>query len=48
MQLQSKRQLQDLKYKNSIDCVRRVFKEEGIRGFYKGLTASYIGMVIVL
>jgi len=31
-------------YKNSLDCVRRVFREEGLRGFYKGLMASYIGI----
>jgi len=31
-------------YKNSLDCVRRVYKEEGVRGFYKGLMASYIGI----
>jgi hypothetical protein len=30
-------------YKNSFDCVKRVYKEEGIRAFYKGLVASYIG-----
>jgi len=31
-------------YKNSFDCARRVYKEEGIRGFYKGLGASYLGI----
>mmetsp|Transcript_2914 Transcript_2914/g.3903 ORF Transcript_2914/g.3903 Transcript_2914/m.3903 type:complete len:341 (+) Transcript_2914:366-1388(+) len=31
-------------YKNSFDCVRTVFREEGIRGFYKGLVASYFGV----
>jgi len=31
-------------YRNSWDCVRKVFREEGIRGFYKGLGASYIGL----
>eukprot|EP01116_Phalansterium_solitarium_P023299 TRINITY_DN8095_c0_g1_i1.p1 TRINITY_DN8095_c0_g1~~TRINITY_DN8095_c0_g1_i1.p1 ORF type:complete len:338 (+),score=3.53 TRINITY_DN8095_c0_g1_i1:600-1613(+) len=31
-------------YRNSLDCVVRVFREEGIRGFYKGLVASYIGV----
>lgn len=31
-------------YKGYIDCIQRVFKEEGIRGFYKGLTASYMGV----
>jgi solute carrier family 25 protein 33/36 len=29
-------------YRNSFDCVRRVWTEEGIRGFYKGLVASYV------
>lgn len=31
-------------YKNSFDCVRRVYHEEGVRGFYKGLGASYLGI----
>jgi len=31
-------------YLNSFDCVRRVYHEEGIRAFYKGLVASYIGV----
>lgn len=26
-----------------MDCARKVFKEEGFRGFYKGLIASYVG-----
>eukprot|EP01116_Phalansterium_solitarium_P001982 TRINITY_DN11841_c0_g1_i1.p1 TRINITY_DN11841_c0_g1~~TRINITY_DN11841_c0_g1_i1.p1 ORF type:complete len:338 (+),score=36.41 TRINITY_DN11841_c0_g1_i1:117-1130(+) len=33
-----------LPYRNSLDCVVRVFREEGVRGFYKGLVASYIGV----
>lgn len=32
-------------YKNSYDCLRKVFKNEGIRGLYKGLSASYLGVV---
>eukprot|EP00026_Physarum_polycephalum_P010674 Phypoly_transcript_10844.p1 GENE.Phypoly_transcript_10844~~Phypoly_transcript_10844.p1 ORF type:complete len:240 (+),score=32.58 Phypoly_transcript_10844:165-884(+) len=31
-------------YKNSWDCVKRVHAEEGFRGFYKGLGASYLGI----
>jgi len=31
-------------YNGYIDCIKRVFKEEGIRGFYKGLTASFMGV----
>ncbi|ERS98226.1 solute carrier family 25, member 33/36 [Sporothrix schenckii 1099-18] len=30
-------------YKNSADCVRQVLRNEGIRGLYKGMTASYLG-----
>ncbi|VDD90973.1 unnamed protein product [Enterobius vermicularis] len=25
-------------------CIRRVFKNEGIKGFYRGVTASYVGI----
>lgn len=34
---------QGLAYSGSLDCIRRVYKEEGLRGFYKGLAASYLG-----
>uniref|UniRef100_A0A8C2AAW9 Solute carrier family 25 member 33 n=1 Tax=Cyprinus carpio TaxID=7962 RepID=A0A8C2AAW9_CYPCA len=29
---------------NTLQCVRHVYKTEGIRGFYRGLTASYAGI----
>ncbi|KAF8416066.1 mitochondrial carrier domain-containing protein [Tirmania nivea] len=31
-------------YKNSFDCAMKVVREEGIRGLYRGLTASYLGV----
>jgi solute carrier family 25, member 33/36 len=31
-------------YKNSLDCAVKVFRNEGLRGLYKGLSASYLGM----
>lgn len=31
-------------YKNSIDCAMKVLREEGIKGLYRGLTASYLGV----
>lgn len=43
MQLQTK-DSGHLPYKNSWDCVKRVYVEEGVRGFYKGLGASYLGI----
>ncbi|CAG8450343.1 7365_t:CDS:10 [Ambispora leptoticha] len=30
------------KYRNSVDCVITVVKEEGIKGLYRGLSASYL------
>ncbi len=33
------------RYKNSLDCVRQVVRQEGIRGLYRGLSASYLGTV---
>jgi len=39
MQLQTNNQ-----YKNSLDCFSKIWHGEGIRGLYKGLTASYVGM----
>ncbi|KAK7743774.1 Pyrimidine nucleotide transporter, mitochondrial [Cytospora paraplurivora] len=31
-------------YRNSLDCIRQVLKNEGPRGFFKGLSASYLGV----
>ena len=31
-------------YRNSFDCVVQTLRTEGIRGFYRGLTASYLGV----
>ncbi|XP_043227005.1 solute carrier family 25 member 36-A-like isoform X1 [Amphibalanus amphitrite] len=27
-----------------MDCIRRVYREKGVRGFYKGISASYFGI----
>jgi Mitochondrial carrier protein len=32
-------------YKNTFDCIQKVLREEGIRAFYQGLTASYLGVI---
>jgi solute carrier family 25 protein 33/36 len=32
------------RYKNSWDCVKQVLRDEGIRGLYKGMSASYLGV----
>ncbi|KAJ6789433.1 hypothetical protein PWT90_00234 [Aphanocladium album] len=32
------------RYRNSYDCVRQILREEGIRGLYKGMSASYLGV----
>ncbi|EDR07368.1 uncharacterized protein LACBIDRAFT_185165 [Laccaria bicolor S238N-H82] len=29
---------------SSWSCIRRIMREEGVRGFYKGLSASYLGV----
>lgn len=33
------------RYRNSIDCVRQVVRHEGVRGLYRGLSASYLGSI---
>lgn len=33
------------RYRNSLDCVRQVLRHEGLKGLYKGLSASYLGSV---
>lgn len=32
-------------YRNSVDCVRQILRDEGVRGLYKGMSASYLGVV---
>lgn len=32
-------------YRNTLDCVRKVVGQEGIKGLYRGLSASYLGTV---
>ncbi|KAG0268655.1 hypothetical protein DFQ27_006157 [Actinomortierella ambigua] len=31
-------------YRNSLDCIVQILRMEGIRGLYKGLSASYLGV----
>ncbi|KAF9571286.1 hypothetical protein EC968_000782 [Mortierella alpina] len=31
-------------YRNSVDCIFQILKSEGIRGMYRGLSASYLGV----
>ncbi len=44
MQLQQTNTASPLKYRSSLDCLSRVVREEGVRGLYKGLSASYLGV----
>jgi solute carrier family 25, member 33/36 len=32
------------RYTNSIDCVKQIFRQEGLKGFSRGLSASYLGV----
>ncbi|KAJ5860792.1 uncharacterized protein N7529_008102 [Penicillium soppii] len=32
-------------YRNSIDCIRQTLRKEGVRGFYRGMSASYLGSI---
>ncbi|KAK3372399.1 mitochondrial carrier protein rim2-like protein [Podospora didyma] len=32
------------RYKNSWDCIRQILRDEGLRGLYKGMSASYLGV----
>lgn len=31
-------------YRNAVDCVRQTVRSEGLRGLYRGLSASYLGV----
>ena len=42
MQNQRSKVVGELLYRNSIDCAKKVYKNEGLRGFYKGLPPQLI------
>lgn len=44
MQNQRSKVVGELLYKNSLDCVQKVFKNEGFTGFYRGLAPQLIGV----
>lgn len=44
MQNQRSKVVGELLYKNSLDCVQKVFKNEGFVGFYRGLPPQLIGV----
>ncbi|GAA6035274.1 hypothetical protein JCM8097_008793 [Rhodosporidiobolus ruineniae] len=44
MQNQRSKVVGELLYKNSLDCVRKVYKNEGFLGFYRGLPPQLIGV----
>lgn len=44
MQNQRSKVVGEVLYKNSIDCVKKVFKNEGIVGFYRGLLPQLVGV----
>ena len=29
----------------TLQCIRQVYRQDGLRGFYRGLTASYYGII---
>eukprot|EP01122_Echinamoeba_exundans_P003240 TRINITY_DN1336_c0_g1_i1.p1 TRINITY_DN1336_c0_g1~~TRINITY_DN1336_c0_g1_i1.p1 ORF type:complete len:289 (+),score=30.46 TRINITY_DN1336_c0_g1_i1:465-1331(+) len=43
MQLQSSKESNRM-YSNSFDAVRKIYKTEGLRAFYRGMSASYLGI----
>uniref|UniRef100_A0A803U1C7 Solute carrier family 25 member 33 n=1 Tax=Anolis carolinensis TaxID=28377 RepID=A0A803U1C7_ANOCA len=42
--MQLERRVRGSKQMNTLQCARYVYRTEGIRGFYRGLTASYAGI----
>ncbi|MCJ1260982.1 hypothetical protein MMC22_000846 [Lobaria immixta] len=36
--------MSDRRYKNSLDCVMQTVRKEGVKGLYRGLSASYLGV----
>jgi len=47
MQNQRSKVVGELLYKNSIDCVKKVYKNEGFVGFYRGLPPQLIVRLVL-
>ena len=45
MQNQRSTVVGQLLYKNSLDCARKIFRNEGFVGFYRGLGPQLVGVV---
>ncbi|KAI8353349.1 mitochondrial carrier domain-containing protein [Blakeslea trispora] len=41
LQLQGKQRI----YKNSLDCMKHILKNEGLKGIFRGMGASYLGVI---
>ncbi|KKK18708.1 hypothetical protein P175DRAFT_0500049 [Aspergillus ochraceoroseus IBT 24754] len=44
-QVQADGSIRPPQYRNSLDCVKQVIQQEGVRGLYRGLMASYLGVI---
>ncbi|XP_041130347.1 solute carrier family 25 member 33-like isoform X2 [Polyodon spathula] len=42
--MQLERRVRGVKQMNALQCAKYVYQSEGVRGFYRGLTASYAGI----
>uniref|UniRef100_A0ACB8EFR9 Uncharacterized protein n=1 Tax=Sphaerodactylus townsendi TaxID=933632 RepID=A0ACB8EFR9_9SAUR len=42
--MQLERRVRGSKQRNTLQCVRYIYRTEGVRGFYRGLSASYAGI----
>ncbi|XP_041130412.1 solute carrier family 25 member 33-like isoform X1 [Polyodon spathula] len=42
--MQLERRVRGVKQMNAVQCAKYVYQSEGVRGFYRGLTASYAGI----
>lgn len=48
MQNQRSKVVGELLYKNSLDCVKKVYRNEGFKGFYRGLPPQLIASLLTL
>lgn len=47
MQNQRSKVVGELLYKNSLDCVKKVYRNEGFKGFYRGLPPQLIASFLL-
>mmetsp|Transcript_10356 Transcript_10356/g.14203 ORF Transcript_10356/g.14203 Transcript_10356/m.14203 type:complete len:317 (+) Transcript_10356:86-1036(+) len=48
MQLNSRAKGQDIQYASYLDCIRKIYLKDGVKGFYRGIIPHYLAVIPVV